>query len=177
MSVEDLMLKKIKVGDIKAFETLFKQYYEALCRYGMTYVGTIEEAEEIVQELFYKVWKNREQIEVSFSLKAYLYGAVRNNALQYLEHLQVKQNYAELFSKMDKVGIFSPEDELEYKELNEKIDTALKELPERRREIFILSRFEGLKYSEIAQKFNLSVKTIEAEMTKALKELRKLEIG
>ncbi len=177
MPVKDPILKKIKVGDINTFESLFKQYYEALCRYGLTYVDTIEEAEEIVQELFYKIWKNKEQIEISFSLKAYLYGAVRNNALQYLEHLQVRQNYAEHFTKLDRTDIFSPEEEFEYKELNEKIDAVLNELPERRREIFVLSRFEGLKYSEIAEKLNLSVKTIEAEMTKAFKELRKLKIG
>ncbi len=176
MPENNLILKEIKHGDIKAFETLFKRYYEALCRYGLTYVQTIEEAEEIVQDLFYRIWKNREQLEISFSVKAYLYGAVRNNALQYLEHLQVKQNYNEHFTKVDKSDLLSPDEELEYKELNEKLDNILNELPERQRDIFVLSRFEGLKYSEIAEKFGLSVKTIEAEMTKALKELRKLKI-
>ncbi|MDR1369822.1 MAG: RNA polymerase sigma-70 factor [Dysgonamonadaceae bacterium] len=175
MPENNLILRKIRVGDIKAFEALFREYYEALCRYGLTFVDTTDEAEEIVQELFYKIWKNREHLEISFSLKAYLYGAVRNNALQYLEHLQVRQNYAEHFAKQDKTGILSPDEELEYKELNEKIDSLLNELPERRREIFILSRFEGLKYSEIAERFDLSIKTIEAEMTKAFKELRKLK--
>ncbi|GHV20477.1 DNA-directed RNA polymerase sigma-70 factor [Bacteroidia bacterium] len=176
MAEDNLILKRIRSGEIKAFETLFKRYYEGLCRYGLTYVGTIEEAEEIVQELFYKMWKGRENLEITFSVKAYLYGAVRNNSLQYLEHLHIKQNYKESVIKSDKTNLPSPEEELEYKELNERIDRVLYDLPERRREIFTMSRFEGLKYSEIAEKLNLSTKTIEAEMTKALKELRKLKI-
>lgn len=173
MPEDYLLSKKIRKGDIKVFEMLFKHYYEALCRYSMAYVGAVEEAEEIVQELFYRIWKNREDFEISFSIKAYLYGAVRNNSLQYLEHQQVKQNYKEQIIMSDNSKYISLEEELEYKELIERIDKALNKLPKRQQEIFVMSKYNGLKHKEIAEKLNLSVKTIEAEMTKTLKELRK----
>ncbi len=173
----NLILKRIKDGDIRAFEVLFRQYYEALCRYGVRFVGSIEESEEIVQELFYRIWKNRENIEISFSVKAYLFGAVKNNALQHLEHEQVKQNYFDQeLKKQEQPGYLGPDEELEIKELNKQLDLALGRLSDRQREIFSMSRFEGLKYTEIAGKLGLSVKTIEAEITKSLKELRKIRM-
>ncbi len=168
-----LIFKKVKSGDIRAFETLFRRYYEPLCRYCCSFVGAIEEAEEIVQELFYKIWKEHEKLQITFSGKAYLYAAVRNNSLQYLEHLQIRQNYyTHELNRLVQMKNETPEELLEYKEFETYLKDTLNQLPERRKTIFIMNRFEGKKYSEIADELSLSVKTIEAEMSKALQVLK-----
>lgn len=167
---------RIKEGDIGAFEKLFREYYEPLCRYAASLTKDMDAAEEIVQELFYTLWKERESLRVFLSLKSYLYGAVRNNALQYLEHRDVENRYQEQVASQpanDDLGA-TPLSNLEYKELESRISAALATLPERRRTIFRLHRFEGKKYTEIAREMSLSVKTVEAEMTKALSALRKV---
>lgn len=170
------VILKIKEGDIRAFEKLFREYYDPLCRYAASLTKDMDAAEEIVQELFYTLWKERESLRVFLSLKSYLYGAVRNNALQYLEHRDVESRYQEKVASLpadDNPGA-TPLSDLEYKELEGKINAALATLPERRRTIFHLHRFEGKKYAEIARQLSVSVKTVEAEMTKALAILRKV---
>lgn len=168
------VLNKIKEGDIKAFEGIFKLYYSPLCLYAASITGRMDTAEEIVQELFYVFWKEKEKIQLFQSLKNYLYGAVRNRSLQYLEHLEVRHRHQEaVLSAGTEPEAGTPLDELEYKELEELINRTLRKLPERRLCIFRMHRFEGRKYAEIATALSLSVKTVEAEMTKALQTLRK----
>ncbi|MEG1544781.1 MAG: RNA polymerase sigma-70 factor [Tannerellaceae bacterium] len=166
------ILTKIKEGDLGAFESLFKLYYTSLCLYATSITGQKEVAEEIVQELFYVFWKERQRLQLFYSVKSYLYGAVRNRSLQYGEHQEVRNRYRETMDT-DKADPTDPQQELEYKELEELINRTLQKLPARRLQIFRLHRFEGKKYAEIAEALSLSVKTIEAEMTKALKILRK----
>jgi len=175
--LDDFVLyTKVRDGDIRAYETLFRRYWEPLCLYGNKITGNMEVAEDIVQELFYTLWKNRTALPLVWSVKSYLYGAARNHSLQYLEHLQVRQRY---YQKMvaDGMSEYSPHDSpqkiLEYKELEQRLEFAMEKMPERRRNIFRMSRFEGKKYEEIAREMSVSVKTIEAEMSKALQALRK----
>jgi RNA polymerase sigma-70 factor (ECF subfamily) len=168
-----LALKKIREGDVKAFESVFKLYYIPLCLYSAGLTGHITSAEEIVQELFYVLWKERGNIQVFHSLKSYLYGAVRNRSLQYLEHLEVRDRYRKAVIAGEPASSASPQEQLEYRELRELIDRTIRRLPERRRRIFRMHRFEGMKYAEIASALSLSVKTVEAEMTRALRTLRK----
>lgn len=173
--INDLfVLTKIKEGNVKAFEGIFRLYYSPLCLYAAGITGNRDVAEEIVQELFYVFWKEKEKLQVFRSIKSYLYGAVRNQALQYCEHLEVRNRYRETVLACNPDGKPSdPQDQLEYKELETLIDKTLKKLPERRLRIFRMHRFEGKKYAEIASILSLSVKTVEAEMTKALQTLRK----
>lgn len=169
-----ILISKIKEGDIKAYEGLFRLYYEPLCRYAVSYVHRMEIAEEIVQDLFYIFWKERDKLPVFQSVKAYLYGAVRNKSLQYLEHLFIREKYREERLNDDtEEQSLTPLDSLEYKELQERINRTINKLPDRRRRIFCMHRFEGKKYSDISAELSLSVKTIESEMTKALQALRK----
>lgn len=170
-----LILKKIKEGDIKAFESIFKLYYSPLCLYATSIIGQEEVAEEIVQDLFYIFWKEKESLPILRSIKNYLYGAVRNRSLQYLEHRQVRYRYQQtvMAEESPETESYTPQDQLEYKELQNLINRALGKLPERRLRIFQMHRFEGKKYTEIAIQLSLSVKTVEAEMTKALYTLRK----
>ncbi len=173
MQNDFLVLNKIKKGDIKAFENVFKLYYSPLCMYAASLTGQMESAEEIVQELFYVFWKERENINLLHSLKSYLYGAVRNRSFQYLEHLEVRKRHREAVLSEESKDASSPHQQLEYKELEAVIDKTIRKLPERRQKIFQMHRFKGMKYGEIALALSLSVKTVEAEMSKALQTLRK----
>ena len=171
---ELMILARIKEGDIKAFEGIFRRYYSPLCWYAAGIIGQMEVAEEIVEELFYVFWRERENLQIFCSVKSYLYGAVHNEALQYCEHQEVRNRYREAMQASGESDISSdPEVQMEYKELEELINRALEKLPERRRCIFKMHRMEGKKYAEIASLLTVSVKTVEAEMTKALKALRK----
>lgn len=169
------VLKKIKEGDIKAFESIFRLYYTPLCLYATSITGEQEVAEEIVQDLFYVFWKERESLPILRSIKNYLYGATRNRSLQYLEHREVRYRYRNtvLAGENPESESYTPQDQLEYKELQSLVNRALGKLPERRLRIFRMHRFEGMKYAEIASSLSLSIKTVEAEMTKALQTLRK----
>lgn len=170
----DLMiLKKIKEGNIDTFECVFRRYYTSLYFYSFGIIGESETAEEIVQELFYVLWKDRENLNVMRSLKNYLYGAVRNQSLQYLEQRSVRERYrTNEQDKQNEQAEYSPLEQLEYKELEKIINETLSKLPERRLRIFRMHRFEGRKYKEIAEILSVSVKTVEAEMTKAYQVLR-----
>ncbi|NLI36553.1 MAG: RNA polymerase sigma-70 factor [Bacteroidales bacterium] len=170
-----LILTKIKEGDIKTFEEVFRLYYAPLCLYASCIVSGKDAAEEIVQELFYVLWRDKEKLQLIYSLKNYLYGAVRKESLQYLEHEEIKRRYREtivLKEENYKEVSRSAEHELEFEELQELITDTLKELPLRRSTIFKMHRFEGKKYETIASSLGLSVKTVEAEMSKALKTLK-----
>ncbi|MBP1641262.1 MAG: polymerase ECF-type sigma factor [Bacteroidetes bacterium] len=171
---ELLLLSKIRNNDLKAFEKLFRNHYAPLCRYANSYLNDLPVAEEIVQDLFFLLWKEREQLKIRLSLKSYLYQAARNRAFHYLRHVQVEENYKEkAINGFIENETSTPIDELEYKELEAQLSISLKRMPERQCKIFCMSRFDGKKYSEIAQELSVSVKTVEAEMTKALALLRK----
>ena len=170
---ELFILTKIKEGDIKAFEEIFRRYYSPLCWYATGITGEMEAAEEIVEELFYVFWKDREHLQIFQSIKSYLYRATRNEALQYCQHREVRERYRE-YVLADNVSeqVSDPHRQLEYEELQEVIRHTLDKLPGRRLRIFEMHRMEGKKYAEIASSLSLSVKTVEAEMTKALRTLR-----
>ena len=168
-----ILQAKTRSDDIAVFEMLFRKYYAELVNYSFVFTNDQDASEEIVQEFFYNYWKNRKRINIKFSLKAYLYRSIRNNTLNYLENLKVRRKYADRVLNLpgDRSGYENRE--LEYAELNEMIEKTLSELPERCRLIFRMSRFEGLKYEEIASQLSVSVKTVEANMSKALKLLRR----
>ena len=160
--------------NIKTFEKIFKHHYASLCMYAFSITGRKDIAEEIVQDVFYNMWKNREEIQIRSSVKNYLFGAVRNLSLRYKEHLVVRERYTDSMQNNEgsEVDLLSQE-LLEFKELENAVANILKKLPERRMNIFLMHRMEGRKYAEIADHYSVSVKTVEAEMTKAYQALRK----
>lgn len=171
--LNDTVLKKIERGDIKAFESVFRLYYSSLYFYAFSITSKHDIAEEIVQDLFYIWWRDREKIQIKHSIKSYLYTAVRNKSLQYIEHINVRERYQQnVLASDSEIQNPTPQQVLEEKELQAIIDNTLNRLPERRHNIFKMHRFEGKKYKEIAETLSLSVKTIEAEMSKAYQLLR-----
>ncbi|MBE6276624.1 MAG: RNA polymerase sigma-70 factor [Bacteroides sp.] len=173
MLKELLLVTQIKKGDIKAFEQLFRRYYAPLCWYATSIVGNRETAEEIVEELFYTIWKEKEKLNIFRSVKSYLYASAWNGCLQ---HRRQKLKDEELQRKMSQdtpAYTSSPEDEAEFEELQKVIDDCLARMSAQRRNIFLMHRNEGLKYAEIATRLSISVKTVEANMSKALAALRK----
>jgi RNA polymerase sigma-70 factor (family 1) len=162
----------IRGGDKKAFEEVFRQYYRPLCGYTYTVIKDSDEAEEVVQNLFFNVWSKREALEINTSLKAYLYRAAHNDCLNRIKHAKVKTMYAEDYKAVASGGYDDSLKVLNAKELNKRINNAIEELPEQCGIVFRLSRFDNLKYNEIAEHLQISVKTVENHMGKALKLMR-----
>jgi RNA polymerase sigma-70 factor, ECF subfamily len=168
------IIGRIRNGDVGQFESLFRSSYVSLVRYAKTLIKDHDTAEEIVQDLFFRIWQDKEKLNIESSLNGYLFRSVHNRCLHYIEHNKVVERHAEEMSYHQTETQESPSDILNYKELQEKVAMILERLPERCGRIFTMSRFEGLKYSEIAEKLSVSVKTVEANMGRALKEFRKV---
>ena len=169
---ESNIIHEISAGSEKAFEHLFRKHYSSLCGYAAKYVWDLDQAEEIVQDLFYNLWNKKNNLSVDLSIEAYLFRAVRNACLNYLKHQKVRQQHADSVKRNPLSDSTAGEDPLETLELQNKIDEVVDALPPERKKIFQMSRYEGLKYKEIADQLGLSVKTVEAQMGKALKMLR-----
>lgn len=165
-------LHSIKSGDEKAFEHLFKAQYPILCGYARKYLDDTDQAEEIVQEMFFSFWQKKEKLEINTSLEAYLFRSVRNSCLNYLKHLKIREQYKLANNQEIRQKELEVHDNVVALELQEKIELVIEQLPPERKKIFKMSRYEELKYKEIAEKLSLSVKTVEAQMGKALKFLR-----
>ncbi len=149
------------------FELFFKKYYTSFCVLAYKFLNNKEIAEEIVQDVFVKIWEKRNKIEVKGSLIAYFNLAIKNTCLNYFKHKRIELQYIQQYKEMPVE--FQEEHELF---LIEKIKKAIEALPEQRRKIFLMSREQDLKYHEIAKKMNISIKTVETQMGLALKQLR-----
>jgi RNA polymerase sigma-70 factor (ECF subfamily) len=165
--------RRIRQGDIRQFETLFRSSYISLTRYAGTLIRDLDAAEEIVQDLFFRLWRDKEKFYIESSLNGYLFRAVHNRCLHIIEHKKVVDRHAHEISAEMTQSPEDPQEVLQYKELQLKVARILERLPQRCGKIFCMSRFEGLKYSEIADRLSISIKTVEASMGKALKEFRK----
>jgi len=166
------IIRQIAQGDKNAFEVLFKNHYANLCGYAVKYVWELDQAEEIVQDLFFNLWNKKSQLFISSSVESYLFRAVRNACLNYQKHKKIRDNYANAVQENYSSGIGLNDNPMEALELQKKIDESIGSMPPERKKIFLLSRYDGLKYQEIAEKLGISVKTVEAQMGKALKYLR-----
>lgn len=156
----------------EGFEMLFKQHYEPLCGFVFGIVKDYDASEDVIQELFVKFWGKQNDIPDDISIKAYFYRAARNMALNYIRHSEIKNDF-NLFNREvmsdAKENIDNP---AETNELQKMIIQAVNKLPPERKKIFLMSREDGLKYKEIANELNISIKTVENQMGKALSTLR-----
>lgn len=169
---EQQQLEALTTGDINAFEMIFRTYYQPLCSYAYTFLQDKEEAEEIVQSTFLSVWEKKETLSIRTAVKPYLYAMVRNACLNVIKHEKVKQKHAVEEVAMAIHSHDSVSHAIVSSELELKIHQAMEKLPEQCRLVFKLSRFEELKYSEIADQLGISIKTVENHMGKALKIMR-----
>jgi RNA polymerase sigma-70 factor (ECF subfamily) len=170
--LEQQVLETLKAGSESAFEMVFRTYYRPLCQYAYSFLNDRDEAEEVVQAAFINVWDKRGQVEIQTSLKAYLYRIVRNSCLNVIKHEKVKQQHVAHEMVHGESMHENVSQSVISNELEERISVAMKALPEQCRLVFQLSRFEELKYSEIAEQLGISVKTVENQIGKALKIMR-----
>lgn len=154
------------------FEELFRAHYKALYAYACTIIQDADQADDIVQNVFFKLWQKKDELSIVQSVKAYLYRSVYNESMNYLKHQQIKTAHKEYSMKTGKLTDATAGNKLIGKELELKIAAALRLLPEQCRTIFQMSRFQDLKYREIAIQLHISVKTVENQMGKALKIMR-----
>jgi len=166
------IVQAIKRGDEAAYERTFRFYYQRLCNYASSLLKDDEDAEEIVQTVFITIWEKREELEITLSLKSYLYRAVHNHCLNRFKHASVKEAYREYAINYIPQSYESVTDSIHADELAERIEKAVRLLPEQCQKAFRMSRFEELKYQEIAERLNISIKTVENQIGKALKILR-----
>ncbi len=174
--MEVLFKKVVQDGDYAAYRELFTRYYRALCTYSMRVVVVREVAEEVVSDVFVKLWKNREQIEVHTSFEAYMYRAVRNQSLDYLKlrmhRVYERESLESIQWNIAYANHHTPVEEVVFNEFYERVEGHINDLPRQCQLIFRMSREEGLRYREIAERLKISIKTVETQMGRALKVLR-----
>uniref|UniRef100_UPI0032165AB3 RNA polymerase sigma-70 factor n=1 Tax=uncultured Draconibacterium sp. TaxID=1573823 RepID=UPI0032165AB3 len=171
-------IRLLKKGNKSAFEKIYEEYYEMLLYISLQYLSSREDAKEAVQDAFVKLWANKESVKENASLRNFLYTITKNNCLNILKKQEVILRSQEDLKwmeihyhheAMNRLGF----DFLEFKELKQKIEDAIERLPDHCREVFRLSRFSQLKNKEIAERLEISEKTVESHITKALRLLRK----
>lgn len=165
------LLEGVRQGDRAAFDTVFRANYGLLVGVAESLVRSRAVAEELVQDVMLILWQKHEALAVDESLRAYLYRATRNRALNHLRHERVKKKAAPLMAEPPSVPATGPAN-LAAQEIAAAVKEAMTHLPDRCREVFELSRAQNLKYTEIASTLGISVKTVEAQMGKALRILR-----
>jgi RNA polymerase sigma-70 factor (family 1) len=169
---QELLVRRLKEGHESAYEVLFKEYYVRLVIHARKYVNDIEIAKEIVQDLFVGIYEKRENLNINTSLSSYLYRAVQNRSINYLNAQKSRQKYAQHVLNTTENSDNSVENILGKSELESALLKAIGELPDKCRMIFKMNRFEGLTNSEIAEQLDLSKRTVETQISKALKILR-----
>ena len=161
---DDQLAVRLTNRDEVAFEQVFKTHYKNLYAYALTMLKDESDAEEMVQQVFFKLWERSENLSFSGSIPAYLYRAVHNESLNFLKHQKVKAGHQLHVAYSMKNRSEQAQSKMIRKELENRFREALNELPEQCRTVFQLSRFEDMKYREIADKLDISVKTVENHM-------------
>ena len=168
------LVKNIRQNDKKSLEALFRLLYTPLRNYANVIINSKEDAEDIIQEVFLKLWNSRSDLDENRSIKTYLYVCTKNSCLNWLKHTKVRSDYARVMATVyeSSSAELSPHESLIANDIENDLSIALNELPTQCRKIFELSRFEGLKYHEIASQLNISIKTVETQMSRALVKVR-----
>lgn len=165
------LLQLIKNSDKQAFKYIFDTYFAALCRFMYLYLGSTQEAEDIASDIFASLWENREKLEIRITFKAYLFQSAKNRCLNALRDRKTTLSLEDINGQ--ETPLENITDSLETEDLNFLIQEAILSLPDKCREVFLKSRTKNLTNQEIASSMDISIKTVEAQITKALKQIRK----
>lgn len=172
---DDLLRQMLRQDSERAIETLFRMHYAYLCQAVHKIIPDPALSEDLVQDVFFELWRKREALLINVSIRAYLRRAAINKALNYIRDQKIKQT-GDYPTDDLALAAHDPADDaaqvLEYQELQQQIDAAIDQLPERCRLVFVLSRFEAFSNQDIAEELGISVKTVENQMTKAIQRLR-----
>jgi len=169
----DTIEHRIMMGDEQAFELLYRRYFVRLCAFANKFLNDPYMAEEVVQEIFLKLWENRATLRSDGSGKSLLFQGVHNKSLNLLAHQKVVTRYSEMIrTTYAQPEEFDVHDSLMAKELNLRIQTIVYDLAPECKKIFMMSRAEGMKHHEIAEELSISIKTVETQINRALKKLR-----
>lgn len=169
---EEILIGRFIHGDETAFELLFRHYYPGLVIFVSQMTLNKSDAEEIVQDFFFRMWRKRDRIRACTSLKSYLFTSLKNRGINYLVSKKYEAGKIEEFKEVMRSNLTYEADVFVSSELQEKINQAFEKLPPRTKEIFVLSRFHDLKNDEIAHKLDISKRTVELQISNALKILR-----
>ena len=168
---EGVLFEQVKQGNLKAYETIFKMHYAGLTRYATSIVRDFTIGEEISQEVLMYIWEKRGQINLTGALKSYLFSSVKNKCINYIKNELPKLQSTTDLSQISAMGS-TPMSSDDSGLMKKKIQYAIDQLPDKCKNIFVLSRYGGLTYAEIAEDLEISVKTVENQMSIALKKLK-----
>ena len=170
---ERKLIEGLAAGKMSAYEDFYSQFYRPLCSYAFRIVNDPDEAEDIIQNVIYKLWENRQALVEIKNLRSYLFRSVYNGSINYLKSSRYHDNYIST-ALFDLKQIEMEAYHLtEYNELKQRIEACIEDLPDQCKKVFKLSRQENKSYNEISEKLNITVKAVEANISRALKTLRK----
>jgi len=169
---EKAAIISLKSGDFESFDQLFNKYGKRLYGFAIGYLKSHEDAEELVQDIFVKVWENRSELDENQSFNSYLFTIAKNTILNHFRKKAHQQSYIEYIKQHTKLIHTKTEEDIIFSDLDVQAKKIIDKLPSRRREIFLLSREQGYNNEEIAQRLNISKKTVENQITHALKFIR-----
>jgi RNA polymerase sigma-70 factor (ECF subfamily) len=170
---EQLLIKKLKSGDPDSFSDIFLAYYKDLVFFAYSFTHEQYSAEDIVQDTFVKLWEDHEKLNVKVSLKSVLLKTIQNKCIDWHRHKKIVNNHSYYIIDNSPLYEYDTDNYMLRSELEGRIEKAIASLPEKFKEAFEMNRFEGFKYQEIATKLNVSVRTVEVRISKALELLRK----
>lgn len=165
--------QELSLGSEKAFEEAFQLYFKVLAVFAKKFVSDLQVAEDLVQEVFVKLYENRKSVQFHTSLKAFLFQSVRNKCIDHLRSVKSKSEHHDQIKQSNYTEQFDFNDTMLQAELEERIYNAISELPTQCQQIFKMSRLEGKKNQEIADLLEISKRTVETQVSNALKRLRK----
>lgn len=165
--------QQLSQGSEKAFEEVFQTYFKVLAVFSKKFVQDLSIAEDLVQEVLLKLYENRRSIQFHTSLKAFLFQSVRNKSIDYLRSLKTKSDHHDQIKLLNIAESTDWNDTMEQSELEERISKAIAVLPDQCQLIFKMSRFDGKRNQEIAEELDISKRTVETQVSNALKRLRK----
>ncbi len=169
------ILQGLRANDKSALQSLFQRHYQEVCRTILRFISDRNQAEDLAQEVFIRLWQKRDTLDITTSFGAYLHRMAINEALSFLRKVKRREDKAQIIAEQPIPSAYDSRDGEEIliqQELREQVSAAIDQLPPRCRTIFQLSRFEQLSYREISEKLEISIKTVEHQMGKALKILR-----